>query len=46
MNRLVAKFAGAFSDAMPEGLTAGGAILEHPEFERLEMEKGNRRGSL
>jgi hypothetical protein len=41
MNQLVARIAGAFSDAMPKGLTAGGAILEHPEFERLEMEKGS-----
>jgi hypothetical protein len=39
MNQVVAKFAGAFSDAMPKGLKAGGAIFEHPEFERLEMEK-------
>jgi hypothetical protein len=44
MNQLVAKFAGAFSDAMPKGLEAGGEILEHPEFERLEMEKGIRPG--
>ena len=45
MNQLVAKFAGAFSDAMPKGLAAGGAIFEHPDFERLEMEKGIRPGS-
>jgi hypothetical protein len=42
MNKLVAKVAGAFSDAMPKGLAAGGAIYEHPDFERLEMEKGIR----
>ena len=42
MNQLVARIAGAFSDAMPKGLAAGGAIFEHPEFERLEMEKGSR----
>jgi hypothetical protein len=45
MNQLVAKIAGAFSDAMPKGLAAGGAIYEHPDFERLEMEKGIRPGS-
>lgn len=42
MNHLVARFAGAFSDALPRGLVAGGAILEHPEFERLEMEERAR----
>jgi hypothetical protein len=42
MNQLVARIAGAFSDAMPKGLEAGGAIFEHPEFEHLEMKKGSR----
>jgi hypothetical protein len=42
MNQLVAKFAGAFSDAMPKGIEVGGAIFEHPGFERIEMEKGGR----
>jgi hypothetical protein len=45
MNQWVASFAGAFSDAMPKGLAVGGAIFEHPEFERLEMEKRVRPGS-
>jgi hypothetical protein len=37
MNRLVARFAGAFHDAAPE-VHAEGAIFEHPDFERLETE--------
>ena len=39
MNRIVARIAGRVADAMPEGLRAGGSILDHPEFERLEMEE-------
>jgi hypothetical protein len=39
MNRVVARIAGAFSDAMPMGLAAGSPVFEHPEFEHLEMEK-------
>jgi hypothetical protein len=37
MNRLVARFAGAFHDAAPE-VHAEAAIFEHPDFERLETE--------
>lgn len=37
MNRVVARLAGAFSDAMPKGLAAGSPIFDHTEFERLEM---------
>ena len=37
MNRIVARFAGAFSDAIGDGLDVRGAIFEHPRFERLEM---------
>jgi len=44
MNAIVARFAGAFHDAMPPGLRAGGAIFEHPEFERLETDGGKNRG--
>jgi hypothetical protein len=44
MNAIVARFAGAFHDAMPPGLRAGGAIFEHPEFERLETDGGRTGG--
>jgi hypothetical protein len=37
MNRLVARFAGAFHDAAPD-VRAEGASFEHPDFERLETE--------
>jgi hypothetical protein len=40
MNRIVARFAGAFSDAFEKAGGAPrqvqGAIFEHPDFERLE----------
>ena len=40
MNRIVARFAGAFSDAFAEAggdtKQVQGAIFEHPDFERLE----------
>jgi hypothetical protein len=43
MNRLVARFAGAFTDAYREasGDSSGvqGAIFEHPDFERLESDE-------
>jgi len=39
MNRIVAAFAGAMRDAMPSRLGVGGAILEHPRFEWVEMGK-------
>ena len=38
MNRIVARLGGALADAMPDGVRPAGAIFEHPEFERLEME--------
>ena len=42
MNRLVAGFAGAFTDAVREAgadsRLVSGAIFEHPDFERLETE--------
>ena len=37
MNRLVARFAGAFHDAAPN-LNVEASIFEHPDFERLETE--------
>ena len=37
MNRLVARFAGAFHDAAPD-VHAEAPIFEHPDFERLETE--------
>ena len=39
MNRIVAKLAGRLGDALPGGLRLGGAIVEHPRFEHLEMEE-------
>ena len=42
INRIVARIAGAFHDAMPAELRAEGAIFEHREFERLEMEAVER----
>jgi hypothetical protein len=42
-NGIIARFAGAFSDAVPSSAgEVGGAILEHPEFEHLEMERRKR----
>lgn len=44
MNRIIARFAGKLNDALRdtepgrEGLTTGGAIFDHPDFERLETE--------
>ena len=38
MNRIVARFAGAFHDATAPGVRSDGAIFEHPDFERLETE--------
>jgi hypothetical protein len=38
MNRIVARFAGAFHDATSPSVRAEGAIFEHPDFERLETE--------
>ena len=42
MNRVVAGFAGAISDpardAGVDGAQIGGAIFEHPDFERLETD--------
>jgi hypothetical protein len=38
MNRIVARFAGAFHDATAPSVRAEGAIFEHPDFERLETE--------
>jgi hypothetical protein len=37
MNRIVAKFAGAFSDAIGDQHDVRASIFEHPRFERLEM---------
>ena len=41
MNRLIARFAGRFSDAVRDAggdsREVQGAIFEHPDFERLEM---------
>lgn len=39
MNRIVAKLVGRMADALPDGLSADGAILSHPRFEHLEMEE-------
>jgi hypothetical protein len=41
MNRLIARFAGALHDAMPPDRTLEAAIFEHPDFEHLEMERGD-----
>jgi hypothetical protein len=42
MNRVVARFAGVFSDAVRDAgvdsAQVGGAIFEHPDFERLETD--------
>jgi hypothetical protein len=38
MNRIVARFAGAFHDATSGQVRTEGAIFEHPDFERLETE--------
>jgi hypothetical protein len=38
MNRIVARFAGAMSDALSPGHRTEGAIFDHPDFERLETE--------
>lgn len=40
MNRIVARFAGAFHDALPSPRRVEGAIFSHPDFERLETEGG------
>jgi hypothetical protein len=37
MNRIVARFAGAFADAVEGEHDVRASIFEHPEFERLEM---------
>ena len=39
MNHIVAAFAGAFRDAMPQEMQSQvrGSIFEHPRFERIEM---------
>ena len=37
MNQLVARFAGAMSDAIGERHDVRAPIFEHPTFERLEM---------
>jgi hypothetical protein len=42
MNRLVARVAGRMSDAMPGNHSVKAAIFEHPEFERLEVERDPR----
>lgn len=39
MNRIIASFAGALSDAMGDAHTLEAPIFKHPEFERLEMEE-------
>lgn len=39
MNRLVARFAGAVSDAIGDKHDVQASIFEHPRFERLEMEE-------
>lgn len=37
MNRIIASFAGALSDAMGDEHHLQAPIFDHPEFERLEM---------
>lgn len=48
MNRMVAGFAGAFTDAVREAggdsRTVGGAIFTHPDFERLETDSADPTG--
>lgn len=39
MNRIVARLTGRLGDALPDDLRLGGAIVEHPRFEHLEMEE-------
>ena len=39
MNRVVARIAGAFHDAVSPQQRVEGAIFEHPDFERLETER-------
>lgn len=39
MNRIIAKLAGAMSDAIGDEHEVVAPIFEHPEFERLEMEQ-------
>lgn len=39
MNRLVARFAGAFSDTIGDKHDVQASIFEHPRFEQLEMEE-------
>ena len=43
MNRIVAAFAGAVHDAISPTAKVGGEIFDHPEFEHLEMERGESR---
>ena len=40
MNRIVARIAGAFHDAVGNHAHVGGAIFKHPEFEELETRDG------
>lgn len=39
MNRIVARFAGRFDDAVGDAYNVEAPIFEHPQFERLEMEE-------
>lgn len=45
MNQIIARIAGKFTDALRDsdagrqGFTTGGAIFDHPDFERLETEE-------
>ncbi|MEO8622035.1 MAG: hypothetical protein ABI625_13280 [bacterium] len=41
MNRIMARLAGALHDALPADRTLEAAIFEHPDFEHLEMERGD-----
>lgn len=47
MNRMVAGFAGAFTDAVRDAggdsRTVGGAIFSHPDYERLETDPSEQR---
>lgn len=42
MNGIVAAFGGALSDAISPAADVHGAIFEHPDFEHLEMQNGER----
>jgi hypothetical protein len=43
MNRIVARFAGAFHDKLSSSLSLQSPVFEHPDFERLESEPVERR---